>query len=93
ALAISDITKGNPDRLGATGPRTLTSLPHKVTLVDCTLVSDTDSLTDARHQYYRKRAEVLADVRQVLAGKAPEEVSHREWIPARNCFRILPTKG
>ena len=92
ALTISDKTKGNPDRLGSTGPRTLTSLPHKVTLVDCAPVSDTGSVTDARHQYYRKRPEVLEDVRQVLAGTAPEQVLGREWIPARNCFRI-PARG
>jgi len=92
ALTISDVTKGNPDRLGATGPRTLTSLPQKVTLIDCTDVSETKPITDARHQYYRKRTEVLADVRQVLAGKRPEEVTGREWIPARNCFRIKPSK-
>ena len=88
ALTISDVTKNNPDRLGVTGPRTLTSLPTKVTLVDCSEVSATSPITDARHQYYRKRAEVLADVRQVLAGKRPEDVTGRDWIPARNCFRI-----
>lgn len=88
ALVISDVSKANPDRLGATGPRTLTSLPQKVTLVDCTDVSSTDSVTDANHQYYRKRAEVIADVRQVLAGRPPEAVSGREWVPARACFRI-----
>jgi esterase/lipase superfamily enzyme len=97
ALVISDVSKGNPDRLGATGPRTLTSLPQKVTLVDCTDVSETgagvkERLADANHQYYRKRAEVIADVRQVLAGKAPEAVSGREWIPARTCFRIKAAK-
>lgn len=90
ALTISDVTKGNPDRLGTTGPRTLTALPHKVTLVDCAQVSDTGSLTDARHQYYRKRAEVLEDVRQVMAGVPPESVGRRDWIPSRNCFRIQP---
>jgi esterase/lipase superfamily enzyme len=92
ALVISDVSKGNPDRLGATGPRTLTSLPQKVTLVDCTEVSSTGSVTDANHQYYRKRAEVIADVRQVLAGKPPEAVTGREWIPARTCFRIKAAK-
>lgn len=87
ALTVSDLTKGNPDRLGSTGPRTLTALPHKVVLVDCQRVSST-TLTDAGHQYYRKRAEVIADIRQVLAGKAPEEVSGRDWIPSRRCFQI-----
>ncbi len=92
ALTISDKSKGNPDRLGSTGPRTLTVLPQKVSLIDCSEVSDTRSLTDAGHQYYRKRAEVLADVRQILAGKRPEQVTGREWIPARTCFRIKPGK-
>lgn len=92
ALAISDTTKGNPDRLGSTGPRTLTSLPQKVSLVDCSAVSETDSLTDVRHQYYRKRREVIADVRQVLAGTLPEDIDGREWVPARHCFRIKAAK-
>ena len=42
-------TKGNPDRLGSTGPRTLTNLPHKISLVDCRKVCETspDSPTSA----------------------------------------------
>ena len=55
ALTISDLTKGNPDRLGSTGPRTLTSLPQKVTLVDCTDVSGTSSLTDVGHRSEERR--------------------------------------
>jgi len=90
ALTISDKTKALPDRLGSTGPRTLTSLPHKVILIDCTEVSDTGGIDDARHQYYRKRPEVIADVQQVLAGVAPEEISGRKWIPERRCFMIKP---
>jgi len=89
ALMISDITKFQPNRLGNGGPRTLTSLPHKIVLVDCSDVSDTETFTEARHQYYRKRPEVLADVRFVLAGKAPEDIKPgRSWIAARRCFRI-----
>src|SRR3546814_10975353 len=68
ALSISDKTKGHPDRLGSTGPRTITNLPQKVTLVDCSNVSDTSSVTDARHQYYRSPWEVGEDVRPALAG-------------------------
>jgi esterase/lipase superfamily enzyme len=92
ALVISDVSKGNPDRLGATGPRTLTSLPQKVILVDCTDVSATKPLTDANHQYYRKREEVQEDMRQVIAGKAPEAVPNRAWVPSRTCFRIKPAR-
>jgi len=88
ALNISDATKGNPDRLGMVGPRTLSSLPHKLVLVDCSDVSKTPRFAEVGHQYYRKQPEVLADIRQVLAGKRPEEVAGREWVPSRNCFRI-----
>lgn len=93
ALTISDKTKANPDRLGSTGPRVLTSLPHKVTLVDCAPVSTTSGLTDANHQYYRRRPEVIRDVQQVLAGLPPEAVKGREWVESRSCFRIKPARA
>jgi esterase/lipase superfamily enzyme len=89
ALHISDGTKGNPDRLGSTGPRTLTDLPRKVILVDCAAVSDTGG-TDAQHQYYRKRPEVVADVRAVLAGQVPDAISQRVYSAAERAFRLVP---
>lgn len=88
ALTISDLTKGNPDRLGTAGPRTLTSLPQKVTLVDCGGVCSTTPIADANHQYYRKRPEVVADVCAVLDGTRPEAVAGRTWVPARGAFVI-----
>jgi esterase/lipase superfamily enzyme len=88
ALLISHGTKANPNRLGSTGPRTLTSLPHKVVLVDCSDVSSTDDIADARHQYYRKRAEVISDARYVISGLLPERIPGRKWIPERRCFLL-----
>jgi esterase/lipase superfamily enzyme len=89
ALTISDTTKGNPDRLGSTGPRTLSNLPHKITLVDCREVDETRPLvSDSSHQYYRKRPEVIADVRQVLAGIAPDRVANRVYVPEKRSYRI-----
>lgn len=88
ALTISDKTKGNPDRLGTAGPRTLTGLPQKVTLVDCGGVCSTTPISDANHQYYRKRPEVVADVRAVLDGIRPEAIPGRTWVPARGAFVI-----
>jgi esterase/lipase superfamily enzyme len=90
ALVISDVTKTNPDRLGTAGPRTLTSLPQKVTLVDCTRVSATPSLSEANHQYYRQRPEVLADVQAVLAGLPPDSIPNREFLADKRAFRIRP---
>ncbi|MSP05316.1 MAG: alpha/beta hydrolase [Acetobacteraceae bacterium] len=62
ALPISDITKGNPDRLGDTSPRKLSDLPHKALLIDYNNANQTLPFTEVGHQYYRKRSEVLADI-------------------------------
>jgi hypothetical protein len=35
---------------------------------------------------------VIEDMRQVIAGRPPEAVAKREWIPARTCFRIRPAR-
>ena len=40
AMAVSDKTKGNPDRLGDDGPRIPRGVPGKVSLIDCTDVVD-----------------------------------------------------
>ena len=89
ALMISDATKIHPDRLGTTGPRTLSNLPQKVTLVDCGNVASTTSQSAANHQYYRERAEVIADVRAVLAGQPPDLIGNREFVPSKRAFRLL----
>ena len=41
ALLISDVSKGNPDRLGSDGPRNLSSTDDRVSAVDCSAVSFT----------------------------------------------------
>ena len=38
AMAISDVTKGNPDRLGDDGPRAPFQVPGKVSQIDCSHV-------------------------------------------------------
>lgn len=99
ALVISDVTKRNPDRLGATGPRVRANLPRKVDLVDCRLVDhvppDELSLDEigrslSQHQYYRLRPEVIADVKQVLAGVQPSDIANRDFVPDDRSFVIRP---
>lgn len=90
ALGISDATKGNADRLGTAGPRSLSNLPHRLTLVDCTDVSDVPGLADGFHQFYRARPEVVADAQAVLAGVRPNRIEHRELMEAQRAFRIIP---
>ena len=75
ALMISDLSKFNPDRLGASGPRYRDNLDRKVTLVDCQYVDAPDRHSEevgnrwdlSVHQYYRLRHEVIEDVQQVLS--------------------------
>ncbi|WP_203070307.1 alpha/beta hydrolase [Falsiroseomonas ponticola] len=85
-LQVSDITKSNPDRLGVAGPRTLTDLPRKVTLVDCTQVSGGGS----GHSYYRLSPPVTNDVQAVLAGIPGDIMDWRHYVPAERGFRITP---
>lgn len=91
ALLISDTTKRNPDRLGSEGPRLIDDLPRKVILLDC---RDVDEVKGdiTNHQYYRSRKEVIEDIKQVLAGKAPEEIPNRVYDPGSRSFRIKSKK-
>lgn len=88
ALHVSDITKGNPERLGSSGPRTLTELPLKLVIVDCRSVDDAAGDV-AHHSYYRLRREVVEDVRQVIGGIASEEISNRRYLAHKRAFRIM----
>jgi len=87
ALIISDTTKALPDRLGATGPRTMDGLDSKIIAVDCVDVCSTET-AHARHQYYRIRQEVFTDVRQVLHGLSPDQVQGRISLQQGRRYRL-----
>ncbi len=87
ALMISDTTKRNPDRLGANGPRIRGGLPRKVALVDCRDVDDSPGDL-SKHQYYRLRPEVVADVNLVLKSTAPEDMRTRSYVPEDQSWRV-----
>lgn len=87
ALAISDTSKFNPDRLGTNGPRTFSGINSRIHAIDAEAVDET-TLLHGNHQYYRLRAEVIADVRQVLAGRRPEAVDGRDTIEPGRRYRI-----
>jgi hypothetical protein len=57
--------------------------------VDCRDVCETKpDISDVRHQYYRKRPEVVADVRQVLAGMSPDQIPNRTYVAEKRSYRI-----
>ncbi len=88
ALSISDNTKGLPDRLGATGPRTMDGLDSKGIAIDCLGVCSTYKIQRAGHRYYRIREEIFRDVRQVLAGFSPDQVEGRITIQPGRRYRL-----
>ena len=84
AMAVSDKTKGNPDRLGDDGPRLPRGIPGKVSLVDVTPV--VDGLV--QHSYFLDTPQVVADMRAVLAGQPSDAIERRHYVQETNRYRL-----
>ncbi|MHA1151596.1 MAG: alpha/beta hydrolase [Alphaproteobacteria bacterium] len=85
AMAVSDKTKGNPDRLGDDGPRVPRGIPGKVTLVDCTAVVE----GIVEHSYFLDTPTVVADMRKVLIGTPSDKFPGREYVQETNRYRLV----
>jgi esterase/lipase superfamily enzyme len=85
AMAVSDKTKGNPDRLGDDGPRVPRSIPGKVALIDTTQV--VAGLVE--HSYFLDTPRVVADMQKVLVGTPTNKIPGREYVPDTNRYRLL----
>ena len=83
-MAISDKTKGNPDRLGDDGPRVPRGIPGKVTLVDCTPV--VEGLVE--HSYYLDTPTVVGDMQKVLVGTPSDGFADRHYVQESNRYRL-----
>ena len=84
AMAVSDVTKGNPDRLGDDGPRVPCGIPGKVTLIDATRF--VRGL--AEHSYFLDTQAVVADMHQVLIGTPSDQIPRRDYIQEANRYRL-----
>ena len=84
AMAVSDKTKGNPDRLGDDGPRVPRGVPGKVSLVDCTPVVD----GIVEHSYFLDSPQVVADMRHVIIGISSDEIPARAYVQETNRYRL-----
>ena len=82
AMTISDMTKGNPDRLGDDGPRMPFQVPGKVTQIDCTPVAR----GALEHNYFVDAARVTADIIYTLDGTDPALIPGRTFLADRNRF-------
>ena len=85
-LAISDLTKGNPDRLGGDGPAHPHLLPAKVTVVDCTDVVEGFQ----EHRYHNNNEIVKAEIRSILNPKQSKQSNNNTFRPQTNNFRLRP---
>ena len=83
ALAISDNTKGNPDRLGQRGPKHPMDAPAGVVNVDCSEI--VSGLVE--HSYYLDEA--IGDVAATLRGEREDKIAKREYLPSANAYRLL----
>lgn len=70
----------------------MAKIDEKIVAIDCEEVDDSEVL-DVNHQYYRRRSEVIADVRYVLAGRRPSNIPNRVEIQSGRHYRIKPTVG
>jgi len=91
ALRASDWTKGNPDRLGAGGPRSMDKVDERVVAIDCRDVDDSPG-DNGNHNYFRSRLEVIEDVAALLRGESQDAIPGRRPIDGRR-FRIEPGTG
>jgi esterase/lipase superfamily enzyme len=85
ALAASDLTKGNPDRLGHDGPGKPHQIPAKVVIVDTSDVVKGIS----EHSYHVKEDKVAKDIIAVLQGEGSDKIPSRQYVPHANKFRLL----
>lgn len=83
-LAVSDLTKGNPDRLGADGPAHPHLLPAKVTVVDCTDVVEGFQ----EHRYHKEVEHVIRDIHHVLRTQRSNNIANRKFEPEASGYRI-----
>ena len=85
ALAASDLTKGNPDRLGHDGPSKPHQIPSKVVIIDASDVVKGIS----EHSYHVEEDKVAKDIIAVLQGESSDKIPSRQYVPHANKFRLL----
>ncbi|MBH1970809.1 MAG: alpha/beta hydrolase [Moraxellaceae bacterium] len=87
-LSGSDLTKGNPDRLGHDGADKPHQIPSKVVLID---VSDVvTGGFHVQHSYHLESDKVVTDMLAVLQGLSSEsDKLSRTYVPHANKFRLF----
>ncbi len=85
ALATSELSKGNPDRLGHDGPTKPHQIAAKVVIVDASDVVKGTS----EHSYHVEEDKVAMDIIAVFRGESSDKIPSREYVPHANKFRLF----
>jgi esterase/lipase superfamily enzyme len=88
-MAVSDKTKGNPDRLGDDGPRLPRAIPGKVSLIDCTGFAP----GLVQHSYYVESQTVVSDMMAAMDGTASNKIKNRDYDVETNRYRFKKDLG
>jgi hypothetical protein len=75
----SSATKGNPNRLGADGPRHPLNVPANVVNIDASEIVG----GIAEHSYYLHHARVIEDMNGVLAGASADQFPRRRYMASQ----------
>ena len=82
ALGLANWTKGQPDRLGESGPKHPLAVPSGVVNVDCSEVVH----GIREHSYHLGSA--LPDIAQVLRGTREDQIPQRTYLPSANAYLL-----
>jgi esterase/lipase superfamily enzyme len=91
ALIGSDLTKHNPERLGAAGPRNSRALPDKVSVVNVERVIKMSLEDLGKHNYHFLNEDLSRDVIDVLKGTEPGDIQRREYQQETRGYRLNPS--
>ena len=94
-----DVTKGKPDRLGASGPRNAQALPDQVSVINCEpALSFKQDLKGhghhghrghrGHHGHYATSSTVRQDVLALLDGAGPNDILGRQYQADSRSFRL-----
>ena len=91
ALWGSDKTKGNPTRLGSSGPRLPHMLDSKITVVDCSRVA-LSGILEIRHNYLANNDRVTTHLSCTIDNIEMSHIAGNEFDVSKNKWIILKLK-
>ncbi|MDX1918731.1 MAG: alpha/beta hydrolase [Candidatus Caenarcaniphilales bacterium] len=90
ALVASDLTKNNPDRLGAEGPSRNRAISERVVAVDCEDIVKPTLKDPVGHSYFSENQSFLLDMVSSLKGMRDDDRNRsRVFVPHSIIYRLV----